>query len=66
MLFSRLLPALTLREAGTLGIARVLLTCDKDNVASAKVIVDNGGELDSEYEHSVGRIKQRYWIGLYS
>ena len=38
----------TLKKARELGIKRCLLTCDKVNAASAKTILNNGGELDSE------------------
>lgn len=55
----------TLRQARELGIAKVRLTCDKDNVASAKTILRNGGQLDDEEfmsEHQ--RVTVRYWINL--
>ena len=53
----------TLKKARELGIKRCLLTCDKVNAASAKTILNNGGELDSEeiLEES-GELIQRYWI----
>jgi len=56
--------ALTLLEARFLGIDRVLLTCDKDNPASAKVMLKNGGIFDTESAGSDDRITQRYWIDL--
>lgn len=47
---------------------RVLLTCDKGNIASSKVIIDNGGILENEVNDTVGisesGIIQRYWIVL--
>lgn len=50
------------------GLDRVLLTCDKDNIASAKTIRYNGGILENEVidEPSLGKsgIVQRYWIEL--
>lgn len=45
------------------GIDRVLLTCDKDNIASAKVIQHNGGQLEDERQEN-NRITQRYWIAV--
>jgi len=43
----------------------VLVTCDKDNVASARIIRHNGGMLDSESPSPTdGMVKQRYWIDL--
>ncbi|MBR6413933.1 MAG: GNAT family N-acetyltransferase [Oscillospiraceae bacterium] len=55
---------LALAECKKLGIDRVLITCDKDNVGSAKSIVKNGGVLENEYIHTDGKIVQRYWIEL--
>jgi predicted acetyltransferase len=55
----------TLGEARALGLRRVRVTCDKDNVASAKTIVRNGGVLEEEEfmpEH--GHVVSRYWIDL--
>lgn len=56
---------LAMGKARQLGIDRVLVTCDKDNIASARVILKNGGVLDSEsYSEKAGRVTQRYWIDL--
>jgi len=53
------------REAGE---ERVLVTCDKGNTASAKVILANGGRLENEAEDQPGLgrsgIIQRYWIAI--
>ncbi len=54
---------LALKECKRLGIVKVLLTCDKDNVASSKTIIKNGGILENEVEEENG-ITQRYWINL--
>lgn len=53
---------LALIECKKLGIDRVLMTCDKDNIGSAKSIVKNGGVLENEFVNSDGEIEQRYWI----
>ena len=37
-----------LAECKKLGIGRVLITCDKDNIGSARSIVKNGGVLENE------------------
>ena len=37
------------------------MCCDKQNIASAKSIVRNGGVLENEAAVN-GTIKQRYWI----
>ena len=47
------------------GIARVLLTCAKENAASARAILANGGVLDSEaYYPPRNEVLQRFWIDL--
>ena len=54
---------LSLLRAAELGISRALVTCGKQNVASAGAILRNGGVLESEeYLADTGQIVQRYWI----
>ncbi|MBR5390614.1 MAG: GNAT family N-acetyltransferase [Clostridia bacterium] len=55
---------LALLECKKLGIDRALVTCDKENVGSAKAIVKNGGVLENEFVNSDGEVEQRYWITL--
>ena len=40
------------------------LTCNKNNLASARTIVKNGGVLENELEKSEQEIFQRYWIKI--
>ena len=40
-----------------MGIDPVLVTCDADNIASRKVIENNGGEFEDQRD-----VKLRYWI----
>ena len=54
---------LALQECKKLGIDRVLMVCDKDNVGSAKSIMNNGGVLENEVVVD-GCVEQRYWIAL--
>ena len=54
---------LALEECRKLGLTRVLMTCDKNNIGSAKSIIRNGGILENEVLEN-GVIKQRYWIAL--
>lgn len=54
---------LALEECAKLNIKKVLITCDKDNVASAKTIINNGAEMENEIPEG-NRITQRYWITL--
>ena len=57
--------ALTLEKARELGLKRVLVTCDTDNIASARIIQKNGGIFENESisDHS-GKPVSRYWIEL--
>lgn len=54
---------LALEECRKLGIERVLMVCDKDNIGSAKSIIKNGGVLENEVTVD-GTVEQRYWITL--
>ncbi len=45
------------------GMDRVLVTCDRKNTASARVIQANGGKLENEVQDG-DRVTQRYWITL--
>jgi predicted acetyltransferase len=44
-----------------LGVTKVLVTCDEDNVGSIKVIESQGGVLENSVEFE-GIMKRRYWI----
>ena len=55
--------ALALDECKKLGINKVLMCCNKENIGSAKSIINNGGILENEVEEE-GHIEQRYWIQL--
>lgn len=55
--------ALALEECRKLGIPKVLMVCEKENVGSAKSIQNNGGVLENEIEVD-GVMEQRYWITL--
>lgn len=50
------------------GVARLLITCGKDNEASRRTIVKDGGVLENEVADDVGLgdsgVIQRYWIDL--
>lgn len=55
---------LALLECKKLGLHKVLITCNKNNLASARTIVKNGGVLENELEKSEQEIFQRYWIEI--
>lgn len=54
---------LALKECKTLGINKVLMVCDKENIGSAKSIQNNGGIMENEIVVD-GITEQRYWITL--
>ena len=56
--------SLALEKCRELDIAKVLVTCDKVNTASAKTAMKNGGVLENEFIEDDGNIVQRYWIFL--
>jgi len=60
---SRML-AMALDKCRELGIEKVLVSCDKDNIASAKTILKNGGNPGIEFAEDDGNIVQQYWITL--
>jgi predicted acetyltransferase len=49
--------------AQALGVKRVLVTCDDDNLGSATVIERCGGRFDSLSTAEDGHAVRRYWIG---
>lgn len=55
--------SLALDECRKLGIQKVLMVCDKENIGSAKSIKNNGGVLENEIVVD-GVVEQRYWIEL--
>ena len=52
---------LALIECKKLGIDKVLMVCNKENIGSAKSIIKNGGILENEVVVD-GVVEQRYWI----
>lgn len=54
---------LALEECRKLGMHKVLMVCDKENIGSAKSIQNNGGVLENEVVAD-GITNQRYWIAI--
>ena len=52
---------LALLECETLGLSKVLVTCDSENEASARTIRANGGVLENRIPEGDG-FTERYWI----
>jgi predicted acetyltransferase len=56
---------LALSKARTLGLKKVMLSCDSNNIGSKKIIEKNGGVLENEVPGENGKpSKLRYWITL--
>jgi predicted acetyltransferase len=57
---------LGLEKCKELNIDKVLVTCDKSNIGSAKTIQNNGGRLENEVkkDETSNEMVQRYWIDL--
>jgi predicted acetyltransferase len=51
----------SLELAHSLGVARVLVTCDEDNVGSRTTIEHAGAQLEDIRDHPEGRAR-RYWF----
>jgi predicted acetyltransferase len=63
--YGRRILALALEECRRLGIDRALVTCDDENVASARIIEANGGVLENVIDDPAGHGRlRRYWISL--
>jgi predicted acetyltransferase len=56
---------LGLEKARELGLRRVLVTCDENNIGSRKVIEHNGGKFENAVDVEGAAVKKlRYWIEL--
>jgi predicted acetyltransferase len=53
---------LVLPKAWALGLKRVLITCDDDNIASYKIIENNGGVIIDKINNGRAVLTRRYWI----
>ena len=47
-----------------IGLKRVMIACYRDNEASRKTILRNGGRLEREFVHTDGQTVQVYWVDL--
>lgn len=52
---------MALQKCIDMNIKKVLVTCDKENIASVRTIISSGGVLENEVLEGE-RITQRYWI----
>ena len=51
-----------LKVTDTLGLNPVLITCNQDNMGSAKTIQNNGGQEDESFTEEDGTVVRRFWI----
>jgi predicted acetyltransferase len=63
--YGTLMLQLGLEKAKAVGIDRVLVTCDENNIGSKKIIEHNGGQFENAV-HVDGSVvkKLRYWIDV--
>lgn len=61
--YATIMLKLALEKCKEIGLKQVLITCDKDNIGSAKTIIANNGILENEVVIE-GKIIQRYWITI--
>lgn len=55
---------LGLRKAKALGLEEILVLCSEENIASRKIIEQNGGKFESTIIDPDGEVLRRYWITL--
>ena len=63
--YGKLILELALEKAKELGLDRVLLTCNPDNIGSKKIIEAHGGMLENEVvfeQDGRERRRLRFWI----
>jgi predicted acetyltransferase len=63
--YASIMLKLGLQKCREFNLNKVLITCDKSNIASAKVIQKNNGILENEvFSETFSEVIQRYWINL--
>lgn len=55
---------MALDKCREMGLEKVLVTCNKDNIGSSGTIINNNGVLENEVIEDSGNTVQRYWIQL--
>lgn len=64
--YGSLILHLILEKAREIGLRRVFITCDTDNIASSKIIEKNGGRLKNKlFYEPIGKFISQYWIELH-
>jgi predicted acetyltransferase len=60
--YAKTMLEMALKLCRNMGMDRVLVTCNRDNAASAKTIIANDGIFENELVEDNGNIVKRYWI----
>lgn len=55
---------LALKYCRSIGLRKVLVTCDEDNEGSKRTIIKNGGVFEDDYTQDNGTVVLRYWITI--
>ncbi|GEL78636.1 GNAT family N-acetyltransferase [Tenuibacillus multivorans] len=55
---------LALLKVKNMGVEQALITCNENNIASKKVILNNGGVEGQSFVEEDGNVVKRYWIEL--
>ncbi len=61
--FGNILIFLALEKCKEIGLKKVLIVCDKNNIPSSKAIIKNKGILENEIQID-NQIIQRYWVTI--
>ena len=61
--YSKINLYLALKDCKSFGLKKVLITCNRNNIASARTIKALGGALSDEiFDEEMNMTVQRYWI----
>ncbi len=63
--YGSLILTLSLKKVRKMGVKKVMITCDDDNAASARIIEKHGGVLEDKIKPNAHKnLTRRYWIDL--
>lgn len=60
--YAKAMLKMALEKCKDMNISKVLVTCNKGNIGSARTIMANGGVFENELVEDNGNVVQRYWI----
>jgi predicted acetyltransferase len=63
--YAKIMLKMALEKCRNMGMRQILITCDKDNIASSKTIIANGGIFENEFIEDNGNVVQRYWVQIH-